>query len=52
MKAAIIEVASTGSSHLSSCSRNWYSRDMVASHAEPGYEKNAKAQLLHSFNTH
>jgi len=50
MKAAIIEVGSTSPSHLNSVTRNWYRRDMVVAHAAHGYEKNAKAQLLHSFN--
>jgi len=47
-KAAIIEVVSKVPSHLNSCSRNWCSRDMVASHAEDGYEKQMQK---HSFCT-
>jgi len=35
-------------SHLNSCSRNWYSRDMVVSHADHGYEKKMQK---HSFCT-
>jgi len=48
-KAAIIEVALTGPRQtFRSCSRNWYSRVMVASHAEHGYEKKMQK---HSFCT-
>jgi len=48
-KAAIIEVASTGPwQTFSSCSRNWYNRDMVSSHAEHGY---VKKMQKHSFCT-